>query len=83
MLKEQCHTNIYFDGVSSSQQNNSEQCRARVDLIRWNKSFLKCRISNAMGGTEDDVIWEEQLLHDTVSKSDDDNANFVLCDGSE
>ena len=36
------------------------------------KSFKKCCISNAMDGTEDDIIWEHNLKDKDVDPQDDD-----------
>ena len=35
------------------------------------KSFKKCCISNAMDGTEDDIIWEHNLKDKDVEPKDD------------
>ena len=39
-----------------------EQAWAQVSVEIVSKAFKKCGISNALDGTEDDMIWEEEEL---------------------
>ena len=40
------------------------------------KSFKRCCISNAMDGTEDDILWNEEATRQEEAQSDDDDLLF-------
>ena len=40
------------------------------DIIK--RAFLKCCMSNNMDGTEDDIIWEQEVANDMDSNVDSD-----------
>ena len=43
------------------------------------KSFKRCCISNAMDGTEDDILWnEEATCQEEEAQSDDDDEDDLL-----
>ena len=45
----------------------------KIDNPMIQKSFLKCGISNALDGTEDDVLWEENVQPNPQPDSDSDD----------
>ena len=45
------------------------------------KSFKRCCISNAMDGTEDDILWnEEATCQEEEAQSDDDEDDLLFND---
>jgi len=49
------------------------------DTIR--RSFLKCCITNALDGTEDDILWQEMDESDPFA--DDDGVESIVDEGGE
>ena len=48
----------------------------KIDNPMIQKSFLKCGISNALDGTEDDVLWEENVQPNLQPDSDSDDVDM-------
>ena len=45
--------------------------RRKIDNIMVERSFKKCGISNALDGTEDDLVWEEEEDSSQVEEEPD------------
>jgi len=56
-----------------------------LDSGRIVKSFLKCCISNALDGTDDDILWEDDTPFEQLSDEDEDDVehedDWYLYDG--